>query len=132
MYELDPLKTQKWIDDDNGARFLINALSAEEHNELRKVSKDKNGNPDVIVFGEKAAKKVISDWEGVGNMKRDANKNLVLDEAGKPILEPQPADGMNKLKFGRRFAYTVVPWLVEQARALDEEITQAEQDAKNV
>lgn len=132
MLELIPLKALKWVDHEHsGTRFEIKPLSAVEHDELRRISHDKKGIFNVIVFSEKVAKKIISDWEGVGNIKRDANNKAEFDAKGDPVLVPEECHDIAKLQFGRRFAYSVMPWLIEEARDFDEEIEKEKADAKN-
>lgn len=132
MLELNPLKALKWVDHEHTeTRFEIRPLSAADHDELRRLSHDKKGNFNVIVFSEKVAKKIINDWEGVGDIKRDANNKAEYDAKGEPVLVPQECHDLAKLQFGRRFAYSVMPWLIEQARDFDEEIEKEKAEGKN-
>lgn len=132
MLELNPLKALKWVDHEHtGTRFEIKPLSAAEHDELRRISHDKKGNFNIIVFSEKVAKKIIHDWEGVGDIKRGADNKPEFDAKGEPVLIPEECHDIAKLQFGKRFAYSVMPWVIEQARDFDEEIEKEKAEGKN-
>lgn len=131
MFDLQEVPQTKWVThDETETRFEIKPLSATSHNNLRNASMEK-GVVNTIVFSQKAAVKLIVDWDGVGNAKRDSEGKLEKGADGKPILEPAECNEVQKKKFGARAAYNIAPWLVEQAVEFDEQLQKMEEDAKN-
>lgn len=130
--EKSPLKRTKWVTHEaTDTSFEIKPLSAEAHNELRKSSVDKKGEFDVIVFSYRAAKKVIVNWRNVGRAERDDKGNVVKGEDGNPICIASDCNDVSKIRFGKRAAYSIMPWLIGEARDFDEEIEAGEAEAKN-
>lgn len=122
--DLAPITERRWVThEDSGAKFEINPLSAEQHNKLREAARNKDGNVDVIEFHRRAAKLIIHDWQGVG-----ASKGL---GDNKERLESVECTDPAKERFGKRFAYAVMPWLIEQAMEFDQAVRETEADAKN-
>ena len=118
MLELEPVKgTKEVTDSDSGATFTIKPMSAEKHSALRgSCLSKKTGEVDPIEFGAKAAVAIIVSWTGVGKNKDDG--------------ECQAHD-VAKKQFGKRFAYTLMPWLIEEAMELDQALAAEMEDAKN-
>ena len=131
MLELNPLKTSKWIsyDKDPSIRFEINPLSDKQHAEILKSSRDGKDRTDIIEVSRRCAKRVINNWDGVGEYKKEAGR-YVFDGDGKKIPIPTECHDVSKAQFGERYAYDVMPWLIEEAMKFNKEIEAEEEAAK--
>ncbi|MDP3425490.1 MAG: hypothetical protein Q8S32_17250 [Burkholderiaceae bacterium] len=93
---------------DSGVKFTLIPIDPRAYEKLqRQAGRGKNGEADPIAFAGLFAKQAIVRWEGV--------KQHCSDE--------------NKQRFGERFAFNVMPWLVSQcmdvARTIDAEVDAA-------
>lgn len=117
MYLLldDLLPTRPYpVESAKGVVLTLSALEPADHDALVAGAKGADGKTDFPAFYAALAKRVIVGWEG-------------LREGG----EPAPCDDARKDRFGRRFAYTVMPGVLRAAtdlRAFGQEVEAAKND----
>lgn len=108
MLELKPLEPVKRVTHtESGAWFVIEKLSPEAYQALRKQSLKPDG-VDSILFAKKVCAKIIRDWGNVA----------------------EPCTEETKVRFGAAFAFNIVPWIVDEAMSIDDMIRAEELEGK--
>lgn len=100
----------------SGAKFLLEAISNEEYNTLRKKHRLQDGSFDIPGFTSEFCVLAVKDWQGVGD--RSTNQAL-------------PCTEENVAKFGRIHCNTVGQFCIDEATALNRFIEEETQAAKN-
>lgn len=104
MLDLDKESTFDALHEETGVTFTLLTVDPRTYERLQRAAgKGKDKSPDPIAFAGLFAEHAIQAWDKVR----------------------QPCNNENKRKFGERFAFNVMPWMVNEcmdaARSLDEE-----------
>lgn len=110
MLDLDKSDSFTETHPETGVEFDLKPVDPREYDRLQKKAGKGKGDADPIVFAGLFAAHAVLGWRGV--------KQDCTDEA--------------KRKFGEKFAYNIVPWMVGQcmdaARAMTAEVDAAKND----
>lgn len=105
--------TFHWIHTETGTSFTLKPLSAKRYNSL--IDRNtKNGKVDAIAKMRDAAVDCIESWEGIGT--KDS---------------PAECDLKNKSAFGEKFAFSIMPLLVDKCLEAGSTGLEEVEDAKN-
>ena len=100
----------------SGAELLLEAISDEEYNAMRKAHRLQDGTVDLAAFVSEFCVRAVKDWKGIGDRK-----------AGQLL----PCNAENVARLGRLHCNTLGAWVIDAATGLHRFIEQETEAAKN-